>query len=192
MDQKIKSHFKKVDPTLYQLLVGVGEITPYSPQPSHTFFNDLCSNIISQQLSSRVADVIWGRFQRLFPRKQVTPQHLLGLSDTTIRSIGISNSKIGYLKDLAKYHIDQLIQFDQLDKLSDEQVIKELTKIKGIGNWTAEMFLMFTLGRPDIFSPGDQGLKNAIKKHYQKAPDPSVWSPYRTFACLILWKSLEL
>jgi DNA-3-methyladenine glycosylase II len=193
MDPKIKIHFKKVDPILHSLLFGVGEydITVSSKHPRH-YFQALCSDIISQQLSGKVAEVFWDRFLKFFPGKKATPARVLALPDTTLRSIGISNSKVSFLKDLAMHSKNKTIKFNRLSVLPDDQVIKELTQIKGIGQWTAEMFLMFTLGRGDVFSAGDQGLKNAIKKNYPTPPDPAIWSPYRTYACLILWKSLEL
>jgi DNA-3-methyladenine glycosylase II len=128
---------------------------------------------------------------KLFPRQKVTPVKLLTLPDSTLREIGISNSKVVYLKSLADHFANKKTDFKKLSLLTDEEVIAELTKIKGIGRWTAEMFCMFTLARPDIFSFGDQGLKNALKKYYKIAPNPLIWSPYRTYACLILWRSLD-
>lgn len=191
MDAKIQAHFKKKDPIIYSLLKKVGEFSPPKARSSRLYFRSLCSDIISQQLSGRVADVFWKRFLSLFPKKQATPSRVLALSDQALRGIGISNSKVTFLKSLADHFVNKKIDFHNLTSLSEEEVIGELTKIKGIGRWTAEMFLMFSLARPDVFSAGDQGLKNAIKKHYPKAPDPAVWSPYRTYACLILWKSLD-
>jgi len=126
---------------------------------------------------------------------------LLKLSDKKIRSCGTSNSKVSFLKDLAAKVLKNDLKLNKLDKLSDDLVIKELTKVKGIGPWTAEMFLMFTLGREDIFSHGDLGLKNAIKKLYKFKKEPTrkqiekiveIWKPYRTYASRILWKSLEI
>ena len=191
MEAKIQAHFRRCDPVIYSLLKKVGDIP--SPEARHPrqYFRSLCSDIISQQLSGKVADVFWKRFLNLFPQRQITPSRVLALPDPALRGIGISNSKVSFLKSLAGYFVNKKIDFQNLANLSEEEVIKELTKIKGIGRWTAEMFLMFSLARPDIFSAGDQGLKNAIKKYYPKTPDPVVWSPYRTFACLILWKSLD-
>lgn len=192
MDLTIKAHFRQVDPTLYSLINKIGVIPNLVPRPKSKYFSSLCSDIISQQLSGRVADVFWDRFIHLFPQKQITPSRVITLPKPTLRSIGISNSKVAFLKSLADHFVNQKIDFNHLSELSDHEVINELTKVKGIGRWTAEMFLMFTLARPDVFSIGDQGLKNAIKKHYLKDPNPQIWSPYRTSACLVLWKSLEL
>lgn len=213
MNPKIVSHFKKKDPVLYQLLKRVGDMPDLKPRLPPLYFQSLCSNIIGQQLSGKVADVFWARFIKLFPNKKPTHKKLLSLSDQTLRAIGISNSKVLFLKSLSDHFVNRKIDFKNLQKLTDSEVIGELTKIKGIGPWTAEMFLMFTLGRPDIFSAGDQGLKNAIKKCYpdhtlitegypeslarkrrgrgRRVLNPQIWSPYRTYACLILWKSLD-
>jgi DNA-3-methyladenine glycosylase II len=191
MDSKILNHFQKVDPVLYSLALNMKSLKTLSPLPDRKYFLALCRNIISQQLSGRVGDIFLARFLKLFPRQKVTPLKLLTLPDTTLRGVGISNSKVLYLKSLADYFVNRKIDFKNLSQLTDEEVISELTKIKGIGRWTAEMFCMFTLARPDIFSFGDQGLKNALKKNYQIPPDPVVWSPYRTYACLILWRSLD-
>jgi DNA-3-methyladenine glycosylase II len=214
MDSKIKSHFKKTDPILHKLLTQVGESNiKLSSRPPKLYFQALCSDIISQQLSGKVADVFWERFLNLFPQKRVTPSGVIALPDSALRGIGISNSKVAFLKSLSDHFVNQKIDFKNLGYLPEEEVIKELTKVKGIGRWTAEMFLMFTLARPDVFSAGDQGLKNAIKKYYpehllvsegypetlarqrrgrgRRVLNPLIWSPYRTYACLILWKSLD-
>jgi DNA-3-methyladenine glycosylase II len=193
MDSKIVAHFKKIDPILYRLLQQVGESNiSLSSRPASKYFRSLCSKIISQQLSGKVSDVFWERFIKLFPRKTPTPTQVLSLTDEQLRAIGISHSKVSFLKSLADHFVAKKINLLSLPTLPAAEVVKELTKIKGVGPWTADMFCMFTLGHPDIFSQGDQGLKNAIKKHYTTAPDPAVWSPFRTYACLILWKSLEL
>jgi DNA-3-methyladenine glycosylase II len=215
MDPKIKSHFKKTDPTLYKLLCQLEESEiKLSPRSSKYYFQALCADIISQQLSGKVADVFFARFLKLFPDNLVIPDSVLNLPDLTLRNIGISYSKVSFLKSLADYFVHKKIDFKKLINLSEEEVIGELTKIKGIGRWTAEMFCMFTLGRQDVFSAGDQGLKNAIKKYYpghilvsrgysktlthqqrgrgHRVLDPDIWSPYKTYACLILWRSLDL
>lgn len=193
MDRKVKAHFKKTDPILHSLLSKIGESEiRISSRHTGQYFHALCSDIISQQLSGKVAEVFWERFLKLFPKKKATPARVLALPDTTLRGIGISSSKVSFLKSLADHFINKKIDLKKLVNLSEEEVIVELTKVKGIGQWTAEMFLMFTLGRQDVFSAGDQGLKNAIKKNYSQPPNPAIWSPYRTYACLILWKSLEL
>ena len=198
MNKKIVDHFKKVDPILHSVIEKVGVL---GPKISDDYFLELCEIIINQQLSDKAAATIFARFKKLFPQEKITPQILLKLSDEKIRSCGTSKAKVSFLKDLAKKVIVEELRLDKLDKLSDELVIDQLTTIKGIGPWTAEMFLMFTLGREDVFSHGDLGLRNAIKKLYKFRNDPTKkqiekivnkWKPYRTYACRILWKSLEI
>lgn len=196
--KKVIQHFRKADPILASVLDKVGVI---GPTVSNDYFSDLCEAIINQQLSDKAAATIFGRFKKLFPGEKVNPEYLIKLSDEKIRSCGTSKTKVGFLKDLAKSLIERKIIFAKIHKLSDELVIKELTKIKGIGPWTAEMFLMFTLGREDVFSHGDLGLRKAIKKLYKFKNEPTKkqverivekWRPYRTYACRLLWRSLEL
>lgn len=198
MSQKILQHFKKVDRVLFEAAEenGLEIITPRKPEK---YFVSLCNEIIGQQLSGRVADVIFERFKKLFPKGNISARHILKLKHEELRATGMSNSKASFIKDLAEKVITQTVRLEKLTKLSNDDVLDKLTKIKGIGPWTAEMFLMFTLGREDIFSHGDLGLRNAIKKLY-KLENPTKeeiesiavkWSPYRTYACRILWKSLE-
>lgn len=182
--------FQKADPRLASVTVKIEPLTPGTD-----YFSDLCEAIVQQQLSEKAGDTIWNRFLKLFPR--LTPARVLATPDKKIRAAGISWSKVSYLKNLAKH----TTQFDlqRLRDMTDAEVIAELTKVKGIGPWTAEMFLMFTLAREDVFSYGDLGLRNAIKKLYKFKHEPtrkqmekisSKWSPYRTYAARILWASL--
>ena len=198
MDKKIKNHLKQKDPILYSWILKI-ELEEH--KPSEDLFTALCEDIISQQLSGKAADTIFGRFIKLFPRQKVIPQALLRLSDEKIRSCGTSWAKIKSLKDLAHKVSSKELDLDHLKNLSDDKIIHELIKVKGIGPWTAEMFLMFSLGREDVFSHGDLGLRNGIKKVYGFKKDPTKkqidtivkkWSPYRTYASRILWKSLLL
>lgn len=185
-------HFKGVDPLLYREGVRFrGEIAEIKPKGAENYFVNLCDAIVSQQLSGKAAETIWNRFLTLFPKKKVNPQTVLKLSDEQVRAVGISYAKIKYIKDLAEKTLDGSIKFDKFLDLPDHEIARELTAVKGIGPWTAEMFLMFTLARPDVFSVGDLGIRNAIKKLYQSEPDPKTWSPYRSYACRILWKSLD-
>lgn len=197
MDKALR-HFKKTDPILYEVAVRVELRTLRKPEDP---FVDLVESIINQQLSDKAAASIFGRFKKLFPREQISPEKLLKLSDQKIRKAGISFSKIKYIKGIAKEIKDNKLNLISLEGLADEEVINELTKLKGVGQWTAEMFLMFTLGRKDVFSTGDLGLQNAMIKLYKLKNKPnrekileisSKWSPYRTIASRILWKSLEL
>jgi DNA-3-methyladenine glycosylase II len=198
--KQVIDHLKKVDPVLGAVIDRLDEFPSLKPRDTRHYFESLTSEIIGQQLSGKVADVIFDRFTKLFPSGEITPRLLLQLQHEQLRSTGMSNSKARFLKDLAEKVINKSLKLEDLINLDNETVIKELMQVKGIGPWTAEMFLMFTLGREDIFSHGDLGLKNAIKKLYRiESPTrdqveeiSKKWSPYRTFACRILWQSLEL
>lgn len=194
---KAFQHFKKVDPVLYEIAgkVELNELV----KPKNSFV-DLVESIISQQLSGKAADTIFGRFKKLFPGKLITPNKLVKIDDETIREAGISYSKIKYIKGIAEQIKNKKLSLKNFEDLTDEEVISELTKLKGVGVWTAEMFLMFTLERPDIFSAGDLGLQNAMVKLYKLKSKPSKnklleisakWSPHRTIASRVLWKSLD-
>lgn len=198
--KQIHDHFQSVDPVLAQALELIGEIPPVTKKGnSSDHFTALCESIVSQQLSVKVADVIWKRFVTLL-EDQVEPERVLQTPDQLLRDQGLSWAKIKYIKDLATKVADQEILLEKIDELSNEEVIIELTKVKGIGKWTAEMFLMFALARPDVFSMGDLGLKRAIQKLYKLEKEPSEaelvdltskWSPYRTYASRILWRTLD-
>lgn len=199
MDLKVYKHFQKVDPTLYSVLKKIDQLEPLNSRNENEYFLDLVDSIISQQLSVRVSNTILARLKKLFKNEFVNPKDLLKLKDDQIRAIGTSYPKVKYLKDLAKKLVSKELDLKKLKELDDEAVIVELTRVKGIGRWTAEMFLMFSLGREDIFSYGDLGLKNAIKKLY-KLENPTKeqiekivtkWNPYKTHAARVLWKSLN-
>lgn len=171
----------------------------YDEGKNKDHFVNLCHEIIGQQLSVKAARAILGRFRQLFPKGKVEPKVLLKLEDQVIRDVGLSWAKVKYVKDLAERVVRNEIEIENLEKLSDEEVMEELIKVKGIGPWTVEMYLMFTLGRPDVFSVGDLGLRRAMKKLYglEKPNNDELvamaakWSPYRTYACRVLWKSLD-
>ena len=136
----------------------------------------------------------------LFGGHAPTPKQLLAADPEEIRAAGLSRPKISYLRDLAEHVEKGELELDRLDDLPDEEVIEQLTAVKGIGEWSAHMFLMFHLGRPDVLPVGDQGIRNAVKAEYRlrKLPDPKrleriarPWRPYRTLACLYLWSSLD-
>lgn len=192
------THLKKVDSVLAKVIKQV-------PKPAWEletdYFRSLVEAIINQQLSDKAADTIIGRFNTLFKKLPYSPRDVLKLDKEKIRGVGISYSKASYLHDLAQKILDKSLDFERIDELSDEEVVVHLTQVKGIGQWTAEMFLMFSLGRENVFSYGDQGIKNAIKKLYKlkDLPTPkqaekisSKWKPYRSWACRYLWRSLDL
>ena len=198
MKDKALLHFKKVDPKLYEVSLQVQLNEQAKPED---YFVDLVDSIISQQLSGKAAATIFGRFKKLFSNGQITVSKLIKLDDEQIRQAGISYSKIKYIKGIAEEIKNKKLNLENLENLTDGEVIEELIKLKGVGVWTAEMFLMFTLQRDDIFSAGDLGLQNAMIKLYKLKDKPgkeelvklsSKWSPHRTFASRILWRSLEL
>ena len=197
MDKALE-HFKKVDPVLFGIAIKVKFNEWVKTEDP---FVDLVESIIGQQLSGKAADTIFGRFKKLFPGDIITAEKLIKLDTEKIREAGISYSKIKYIKGIAHEIVDGNLDLNKLEKLSDQEVIDELVKLKGVGVWTAEMFLMFTLLRPDVFSAGDLGLQNAVVRHYKLKNKPgkeelleisSKWSPHRTLASRILWRSLEL
>ena len=196
MEKIILEHFKSVDKTLYN--AALKSTKKIASTKSQNYFASLCESIISQQLSVKVGDVIYDRFKALV-HNEVTPENVIQLTVEQIRSIGASQAKGKYILDLATKVAKKEVHLASLEQMTDQEVINELTKVKGIGPWTAEMFLMFSLGREDLFSTGDLGLKRAIEKLY-KLEDPtheklleisSKWKPYRTYACRILWNSLD-
>lgn len=197
---KVKSHFKNNDTVIYRVIVKMKEISLPEPVKSTDYFSKLCREIIAQQLASKAAHAIIERFYNLFSGKKVTPGGILKLSDQELRNVGMSWAKVRYIKDLAQKVKSRAVAFEKLNDLDDEAVIEELIKVKGIGRWTAEMFLMFTLGREDVFSHGDLGLRKAIKKLYCFKEMPTIeevekivscWSPYKTYGCLALWSIFD-
>lgn len=194
MYHKAKKHFRKTDERLYRASLEF-EITDI--KPSDDLFRDIVWTVIGQQLSGKAADTIFGRFKKLFPAKNITPQKILKLSDEKMRGSGISGAKIRALRDLSTKILSGEVDLNKIHSLSDTDVALELTKVKGIGPWTAEMVLMFSLGRMDIFSTGDLGLKKGLMQLYgwKKLPNEkkllrtiNQWSPYKTYAAKILWK----
>jgi DNA-3-methyladenine glycosylase II len=193
------SHLKKADPVMARL---IGEVGPcrYEVKNFGTHFDALCRSIIYQQLSTKAAGTIHGRFLDLFPDRHPTPDALLRLSEESLRGVGLSRQKLNYLRDLAaKVHAGEL-PLDHLDSLPDQEVIDYLVQVKGIGVWTAQMFLMFRLGRLDVLPDLDLGIRNAIKKAYKVRGVPNAkriakvgapWRPYASVACWYLWRSLD-
>lgn len=163
----------------------------------------LCASVMSQQLSTKVAAIIFSRFLQLFKTKTPKPQDILAVPHETLRGIGLSNAKALYIKNICRFFIDNKLTDAKLDKLGNEELMALLTRIKGVGQWTVEMLLMFALGREDVFSAGDFGLQKAMIRLYQIEYASSKelamkmiliaerWSPYRTYACRHLWKYLD-
>lgn len=159
----------------------------------------LCGSIMSQQLSTKVAATIHKRFLNLYEGRTPMPQDILSTPLETLRSIGLSNAKTNYVHNVARFAIEQGMDPRRLSKMDNEEVIGYLTRIKGVGRWTAEMLLMFTLGREDVFAVDDLGIQNAMIRLYKLDREDKgsfreemlsisqKWSPYRTYACLHLW-----
>jgi DNA-3-methyladenine glycosylase II len=159
----------------------------------------LCASIMSQQLSTKVARVIHQRFLDLYGGREPTPQQIVDTPFETLRGIGLSNAKVGYVKNVAQFELEKGMDHKKLNKMANEEVIEYLTAIKGVGRWTVEMLLMFALGREDVFAIDDLGIQNAMIKLYKldrtdkkKFKEDLLrisgkWSPYRTYACWHLW-----
>jgi DNA-3-methyladenine glycosylase II len=190
------------DPVMERLIEEHGAVVrrDLKRERPHDAYGALLRSIVGQQLSTKAARTIYGRMIELFDGHAPTPRQLLAVEPERIRAAGLSGPKISYLRDLAEHVEKGDLELDRLDDLPDDEVIEQLTAVKGIGEWSAHMFLMFHLGRPDILPVGDQGIRNAIKAQYRlrKLPDAKrmekiakPWRPYRTLACLYLWSSLD-
>lgn len=192
------------DPVLQALSERVerelGKIVVASPLLPHQYFQDLAESIIGQQLSTKVATTIIGRVQKVIGA-DFTPAEVLKVEIEALRQAGLSYAKAQYLHNLALAWEEGLVTPDKYPEMSDEEIITDLIKVKGIGRWTAEMFLIFTLARSDVFSIGDFALKKAVMRAYNLPPTTKAreivemaekWHPHRSLASRILWKSLEL
>jgi DNA-3-methyladenine glycosylase II len=195
--RKAVNHLKKSDPIMREIIERVGACRMEFGPPE---FHSLAEAIVYQQLNGKAAVTIFNRFAAL-AGEPLMPEGILKLTDAQMRSAGLSKQKSAYLKDLATKTAAGLLDFTKLPELPDEEVIKHLTQVKGIGVWTAQMFLMFTLKRENVLPTGDYGVQAAIKKHYRKRkmPKPEVmeriakrWEPYRSVACWYLWRSLDI
>lgn len=197
--QKYALHLAKSDPKLAPIIARV-KLKPLRKGTNH--FRSLAEAIMSQQLSGKAADTIITRVRALFPKKDFPgPKDILKISEEKLRSAGLSGMKVSFLKDLSRRTLDGSLDLKNIHTMDDETVIEHLCVVKGIGRWTAEMFLMFALARPDVFSHGDLGLKNGIKKLYKLREHASLsraekiaekWKPYRTYAARYLWRSNDL
>jgi DNA-3-methyladenine glycosylase II len=195
--RKALNHLKKCDPVLRAIIEAVGS---YRMEYSLAEFSSLAEAIVYQQLNGTAAATIWKRFAAM-AGQPLTPEGILKLSDEQMRGVGLSRQKSSYLKDLAAKTASGLLDFSRLPELSDDDVIQHLTQVKGIGVWTAHMFLIFSLRRPNVLPTGDYGVQMAFKKHYKKRklPKPKdmekiarAWEPYRSVACWYMWRSLDI
>ena len=192
------AHLKKSDPILKIIIeeIKLREITVVCGP-----FEALVEAIVSQQLSIKAADTIFNRFVTLTPGKKFpTPREIIKMPAAKMRTCGLSKMKVSFIKDLAKKTLDGSLNFKTIDTLTDEEVIEYLTSVKGIGRWTAEMFLIFSLRRDDVFSYGDLGLRNALQRIYKLKKPPTAaqaeritakWKPYRSLGARYLWASID-
>ncbi|MET0206217.1 MAG: DNA-3-methyladenine glycosylase [Thermoleophilaceae bacterium] len=199
---KALSTLREGDPVMARLIEEHGALVRRELKDERTgdAYGALLRSIVGQQLSTKAAATIYGRMLELFGGHAPTPRQLLEVDPERIRSAGLSRPKIAYLRDLAEHVEEGRLDLEHLPELSDEEVTAQLTDIKGLGQWTADMFLMFHLRRADVLPVGDQGIRRAVKVEYRlrKLPDPKrlekiarPWRPYRTLACLYLWSSLD-
>src|SRR5436190_15666259 len=194
---KAVSHLKKSDRVMRGIVERIGACKMQFGEPT---FHSLAEAIVYQQLNGKAAVTIFKRFAAL-AGDPVTPKGILKLADAQLRSVGLSKQKSSYLKDMAQRAVRGELDFSRLPQMTDDEVIKHLTQVKGVGVWTAHMFLMFTLRRPNVLPTGDFGIQMAMKKHYKKRKMPKpeqmakiakAWEPYRSVACWYLWRSLDI
>jgi DNA-3-methyladenine glycosylase II len=187
------------DPVMKEIIRSTGKIE--STGRRDVYFSMLRS-ISSQQLSTKAADTIFNRFLNLFPDRDPHPQIIAKIDIEMLRSVGLSYSKSQYLKNIAEFSLTAGLEYRKLSRLSDDDLISYLTQIKGVGRWTAEMILMFTMNRPDVLPVDDLGIRNSMVHHYklkgegkkliaQMHATAEMWRPYRTLACRHLWRKRD-
>jgi DNA-3-methyladenine glycosylase II len=193
----------KADPVMAKLVDEHGEMSVERRLRERRIASNpwtvLISAVVGQQLSTKAAATIRGRLMEPYGGRAPTPKELLAADEKDLRAAGLSGRKVEYLRDLARHVEDGELELDRLAAMSDEEVIEEITAVRGFGRWTAEMFLMFHLGRPDVLPVGDLGIRRAAQVAYglDELPDADEleriaepWRPHRTLACLYLWESL--
>lgn len=191
-------HLSANDTVLAKIILKAPE---YNVVPHKDYYKSFLSSIIGQQLSTQSADAISRRFFEYFDFKP-TPEKILSADDSDLRKLGLSAAKVKYVKDLSDKVLRNIVNFKNISKKTDEEIIKEFTVVKGIGVWTCQMFLMFTLARPDVLPVLDLGIKKAVMRNYKlkELPDEKKlrsiakrkkWAPYTSIACWYLWQSLE-
>jgi 3-methyladenine DNA glycosylase/8-oxoguanine DNA glycosylase len=201
--KKAVRHLRAADPALGEVMARIG---PFAMElkSSRSLFGALAEAIVYQQLSNKAAATIYGRVEALFPRAKngFTPRHILAATSDSLRGCGLSRAKVLAVQDLARrVHVGELPTLDEAQALDDDSLIERLVAVRGIGRWSAEMFLMFRLGRPDVLPIDDYSLRKAYAKAFgkRKLPTPQAlarhgetWKPYRTVASWYLWRTLEL
>lgn len=199
MHRKAVNHLRRVDPVMAGIITRVGSCR-FRAAEELSHFEAVARSIIYQQLSGKAAATIHGRVVALFDGGKPNAHALARLADEPLRSAGVSSQKLRYLRDLSERVVAGDLPIDELHTLDDDDVLRHLTSIKGVGKWTAQMFLMFRLGRPDILPDGDLGIQKAVQKAYRlrKLPSPArvleigaKWAPHRTIASWYLWRSID-
>lgn len=197
--RKAVAHLKKVDPVMAEVIAKVGSYRGW-PASEGTHFDAVARSIVFQQLSGKAAGTIHGRFQGLYGGRTPLPQELAITSDEQLRAVGLSRQKSAYLKDLGVRVASGELPIETLHELTDDEIITALTQVKGIGRWTAQMFLMFRLGRLDVLPDLDLGIQKGIQKAYRlrKLPTPervlkigAKWAPYRTVGSWYMWRLID-
>jgi DNA-3-methyladenine glycosylase II len=202
-DEKVRrkavTHLKRSDPAMAEVIARVGPCR-FEPRAEGTHFDALVRAIVYQQLSGKAAATIHGRLHGLYGGRAPRPAEVLDTPDEDLRSVGLSRQKLGYLKSLAEHVDTGSLPLDAVEELDDDDVMEALVAVKGVGRWTAQMFLMFRLGRPDVFPELDLGVQKAVQRMHglDALPAPKrtaeageAWRPYRTLAAWYLWRSLE-
>ena len=193
------NHLKRVDPKLARVIDLVGPFK-WTPRAEGTHFGALLRSIVYQQLSGKAAATIFSRFLGLYDGREPTPQQLLETPDETLRSVGLSRQKLAYMRDLASQVARDELPLGSVETLDDDALITALTRVKGIGRWTAQMFMQFRLGRLDVFAELDLGLQKGLQHAYRLRAMPKPreaakvaerWAPYRSVASWYLWRLLE-
>lgn len=192
-------HLRRADPVMRALISDVGPCM-LDPGARGDHFTTLMRAIVGQQLSAKAAETIWQRLIALHPNgRKLKPEDILSAKDAALRGVGLSNAKVAYARDLAAHIADGRLNLAKLSRKDDDAIVEELIAVKGIGRWTAEMFLLFKLGRPDIWATDDLGLQNAVRNTYGAQPTKAEmleiaepWRPWRSVASWYLWRSLAL
>lgn len=200
--EKGTRHLRRKDPAMRELIKRLGKLDLEARRRGRPAdaYGALLRSIVGQQLSTKAARSIYDRVTALFGGRTPTPEELLAYDPEELRGAGLSRAKVTYMRSLAEHVIDGELELDRLHELSDEDITAELTAVKGLGVWTAHMFLIFHLQRPDVLPVGDLGVRNAARQLYEldELPKPAElealgepWRPYRSLASLYLWRSLD-
>lgn len=189
--------YLKRDPILIREIENIDVVV--KPEPNADVYHSLLSSIVAQQLSTKVVRIIWNRFVDLFQDRYPDPRILIDMDHELLRGVGLSNSKANYVRNVAEFSLNNEMSYEYLHKMSDEEIIGYLTRIKGVGVWTVQMILMFPMDRPNVFPVDDLGIQNVMKKMYKLDLEKKElrqrlheiaeqWHPYRSLACKYIWE----